>query len=60
MPHRRDTRKEHFERGEALATQAVALDDENADAHFAVFCNLGELLRLDGEKHHARCSRSAA
>src|SRR5262245_4116711 len=46
----RDARKEHFERGEALATQAVALDDRNADAHFGVVCNLGELLRLDGEK----------
>ncbi len=46
----RDARKQHFERGEVLATQAVALDDTNAAAHFAVVCNLGELLRLDGEK----------
>jgi len=46
----RDTRKEHFERGEALATQAVALDDKSAQAHFAIVCNLGEMLRLDGEK----------
>jgi hypothetical protein len=46
----RDVRKEHFERGEALAAQAVALDDGNAAAHFAVVCNLGESLRLDGEK----------
>ncbi len=46
----RDTRKQHFERGEALAVQAVGLDDGNAGAHFAVACNLGELLRLDGEK----------
>jgi hypothetical protein len=46
----RDTRKEHFERGEALAAQAVALDDGSAAAHFAVVCNLGENLRLDGEK----------
>jgi GTP cyclohydrolase III len=46
----RDARKQHFERGEALATQAIALDDRNASAHFGVVCNLGELLRLDGEK----------
>jgi len=46
----REVRKEHFERGEALATQAVALDDHNASAHFGIVCNLGELLRLDGEK----------
>ena len=46
----RDTRKEHFERGEALASQAVTLDDGSAAAHFAVVCNLGEMLRLDGEK----------
>jgi hypothetical protein len=43
-------RKEHFERGETLANQAIALDDRSAQAHFGVVCNLGELLRLDGEK----------
>jgi hypothetical protein len=46
----REARKEHFERGEALATQAVALDDHNASAHFGIVCNLGELLRIDGER----------
>jgi hypothetical protein len=46
----RDERVAHFERGQALAEQAVALDDENAAAHFAIFCNLGEMLRVDGEK----------
>jgi hypothetical protein len=46
----RDQRVAHFERGQQLAEEAVALDDENADAHFAVFCNLGEMLRVDGEK----------
>ena len=46
----RDARKEHFQHGEALATQAVALDDHNANAHFGIVCNLGELLRIDGEK----------
>jgi tetratricopeptide (TPR) repeat protein len=45
----REARKEHFDRGQALAERAVALDDNNADAHFALFCNLGELMRLDGE-----------
>jgi hypothetical protein len=46
----REARKQHFERGEALATQAIALDEHNANAHFGIVCNLGELLRLDGEK----------
>lgn len=46
----RAARKEHFERGETLADQAIALDDRSAQAHFGVVCNLGELLRLDGEK----------
>src|SRR5438132_231273 len=45
----REARKEHFDRGQALAERAVALDDNSADAHFALFCNLGELMRLDGE-----------
>src|SRR5262245_19936511 len=45
-----DERKAHFERGESLATKAVELDDKSAPAHFAVVCNLGELLRIDGEK----------
>jgi tetratricopeptide (TPR) repeat protein len=44
-----DARKGHFERGQALAERAVALDDRNAEAHFALFCNLGELMRVDGE-----------
>jgi tetratricopeptide (TPR) repeat protein len=39
----------HFEKGQALGEQAVALDDRSADAHFALFCNLGELMRIDGE-----------
>ena len=45
----REDRKQHFERGQALAERAVALDDNCADAHFGVFCNMGELMRLDGE-----------
>jgi tetratricopeptide (TPR) repeat protein len=46
----RDQRVAHFERGQKLAEQAVALDAKSAPAHFAVFCNLGEMLRVDGEK----------
>lgn len=45
----RNTRESHFLRGQELAEQAVALDERNADAHFALFCNLGELMRIDGE-----------
>ena len=45
----RASRVGHFEKSQALAEQAVALDDRSADAHFALFCNLGELMRIDGE-----------
>jgi hypothetical protein len=45
----RAERKDHFDRGQALAERAVALDDAYADGHFALFCNMGELMRLDGE-----------
>lgn len=45
----RDARKQHFDRGQALGERAVALDDVSAEAHFSLFCNLGELMRLDGE-----------
>ena len=45
----RNVRQDHFTRGQALAERAVALDGQNADAHFEVFCNMGELMRLDGE-----------
>jgi tetratricopeptide (TPR) repeat protein len=45
----RASRVSHFEKGQALAEQAVAVDDRSADAHFALFCNVGELLRIDGE-----------
>jgi len=43
------SRVAHFEKGQALGEQAVALDDRSAEAHFALFCNLGELMRIDGE-----------
>ena len=45
----RAARAAYFEKGQALGEQAVAADEQSADAHFALFCNLGELLRLDGE-----------
>jgi tetratricopeptide (TPR) repeat protein len=45
----RASRVGHFEKGQALGEQAVDLDDRSADAHFALFCNLGELMRIDGE-----------
>lgn len=45
----RATRIAHFKKGEALGEQAVAADDQSTEAHFALFCNLGELMRIDGE-----------
>jgi len=45
----RQARLAHFQQGQAVAEQAVASDERNANAHFALFCNLGEQLRLDGE-----------
>jgi tetratricopeptide (TPR) repeat protein len=37
-----------YEEGLQLAERAVQTDDDNADAHFAVFGNRGRLLLLDG------------
>jgi hypothetical protein len=45
----RTSRVGHFEKGQVLGEQAVALDDRSADTHFALFCNMGELMRIDGE-----------
>ena len=45
----RASRLAHFERGQLLGEQAIAADDRSADAHFYLFCNLGELMRIDGE-----------
>ncbi len=45
----RATRLAHFQQGQILGERAVAAEDGNADTHFALFCNLGELLRIDGE-----------
>jgi tetratricopeptide (TPR) repeat protein len=44
-----DSRSAHFDRGRALAEKAVALDDQSADAHFALFCSIGERMRSNGE-----------
>ncbi len=44
-----DSRSVHFDRGRALAEKAVALDDQSADAHFSLFCNIGERMRANGE-----------
>lgn len=39
-----------FTRGQELAEKAIKLDDDLVDAHYGRFCNLGESLRVDGEK----------
>ncbi len=44
----RATRSALYEKGQSLGEQAVAADEQSADAHFALFCNLGELMRIDG------------
>jgi len=45
----RAEREHRFVHGKELAQRAVALDDGSAEAHFALFCNQGEQMRLDGE-----------
>jgi hypothetical protein len=45
----RSARETHFKHGQTLGERAVGLDENNAQAHFAVFCNMGELMRIDGE-----------
>jgi len=45
----RDKRLAHFQQGQLLGERAIASNEGSADAHFALFCNLGELLRIDGE-----------
>ena len=45
----KEARRQHFEKGQALGLQAVAVDDNCAEAHFGLFCNMGELMRIDGE-----------
>jgi hypothetical protein len=45
----RPARLGHFEQGGLLAEQAVAGNQQSADAHFSLVCNLGEIMRIDGE-----------
>jgi tetratricopeptide (TPR) repeat protein len=45
----KEERRQHFEKGQALGERAVAADDNNAEGHFGLFCNMGELMRIDGE-----------
>ena len=45
----RAVRLAHFQRSQTLAERAVAADEQLADAHFALFCSLGEQMRIDGE-----------
>ena len=45
----RATREKHFTAGIELAQRALERNEANADAHFARFCNKGELARIDGE-----------
>jgi len=40
--------RERFEHGVQLAEQAVAADDRDAKAHFALFCNLAKLTHIRG------------
>ena len=45
----RATRLARFQQGQTLGERAVEADEGSAEAHFGLFCNLGELLRIDGE-----------
>ncbi len=45
----REVRVGYFEQGKKLAKEAIQLDQQNPKAHFALFCNLGERMRVDGE-----------
>lgn len=45
----RSVRLAHFKKGRGLGERAVESDDRSPAAHFALFCNLCELLRIDGE-----------
>lgn len=44
----RDERMSAFRRGVELARQAIAADENNADAHFAMFANQGRIMELQG------------
>lgn len=44
-----ESRLAAYRQGLDLARRAVAADDQNADAHFALFANNGRILLLEGE-----------
>jgi tetratricopeptide (TPR) repeat protein len=46
----RAVRLAHFQQSQRLAEQAIASNNEVAEAHFALFCSLGEQMRIDGER----------
>ncbi|GMV51776.1 MAG: hypothetical protein AMXMBFR67_33190 [Nitrospira sp.] len=46
----RASRIDHFLRGQAYGEQAMEANETSAQAHFALFCNLGEQMRIDGEQ----------
>ena len=48
----RTARLAFYERGRVLAEQALAIDERNADAHFARFANWGRVLQEDGWLKH--------
>jgi tetratricopeptide (TPR) repeat protein len=43
-----DEQRHAYQEGLDLARRAAAADDNNADAHFAIFANQGRLMLLDG------------
>lgn len=45
----RASREQHFKTGIELAERSLAINEASPDAHFARFCNKGELARIDGE-----------
>ena len=45
----RALRLAHFRESQALAERAATSDDQLADPRFALFCSLGEQMRIDGE-----------
>lgn len=45
----REIRLTHYKQAQVLAEKAVALNDKLPDAHYSLFCTLGEQLRIDGE-----------
>lgn len=44
----RTVRLQHFKKAEDLAERAVGLNNQLPNAHFALFCAVGEQMRLDG------------